>query len=45
MQTQQLGVRCLLAGWGYNGEREHLLARENDIEVVALDNLEAHLFD
>lgn len=44
MQTQRLGVRCLLAQWGYNGEREHELARANGIEVVALDEFDAKLF-
>lgn len=45
MQTQQLGVRCLLAEWGYNGEREHVVARGSNIEVVALSDLESCLFD
>jgi phosphoglycolate phosphatase-like HAD superfamily hydrolase len=44
METQQLGVRCLLAQWGYNGEREHVVARENGIGVISLDALEPYLF-
>jgi len=38
-----LGVRCLLAGWGYNGPREHVLAAERGYPVCSLDDLETHL--
>jgi phosphoglycolate phosphatase-like HAD superfamily hydrolase len=40
-----LGVRCVLAGWGYNGEREHHLARERGYVVCALDSAEDVLFE
>ncbi|MCG8589406.1 MAG: HAD family hydrolase [Proteobacteria bacterium] len=38
-----LGVRCALAGWGYNGEREHRLARAQGFRVLELDALDAGL--
>jgi phosphoglycolate phosphatase-like HAD superfamily hydrolase len=38
-----LGVRCVLAGWGYNGERERALARERGYPVAELTDLEARL--
>jgi phosphoglycolate phosphatase-like HAD superfamily hydrolase len=34
-----LGVRCVLAGWGYNGPREEQLARSRGYPVAALDAL------
>jgi phosphoglycolate phosphatase-like HAD superfamily hydrolase len=40
----KLGVRCGLAGWGYNGEREAKLARERGHLVCGLDDVEAQLF-
>jgi phosphoglycolate phosphatase-like HAD superfamily hydrolase len=40
-----LGVRCVLAAWGYNGERERSRARQCGFEVCALDEVEATLFD
>ena len=40
-----LGVRCALAAWGYNGPREHALARERGYAVCTLDDVEAQLFD
>lgn len=39
-----LGVRCVLAAWGYNGPREHRRARELGFAVVHLDEVEARLF-
>lgn len=39
-----LGVRCGLAGWGYNGEREARLARSAGWPVLSLDELEARVF-
>jgi phosphoglycolate phosphatase-like HAD superfamily hydrolase len=39
-----LGVECALAGWGYNGPREHALARERGHRVLELDDFEAQLF-
>jgi phosphoglycolate phosphatase-like HAD superfamily hydrolase len=39
-----LGVRCGLAGWGYNGPREERQARERGYQVLALDGLEQQLF-
>jgi len=40
-----LGVRCVLAAWGYNGPREHALAEERGYLVCTLDDVEARLFD
>lgn len=37
----QLGVRCVLAGWGFNTEREHRRARQLGFEVCALNEAEA----
>jgi phosphoglycolate phosphatase-like HAD superfamily hydrolase len=39
-----LGVRCALAAWGYNGPREHRLARARGYLVCTLDDAEAQLF-
>jgi len=39
-----LGVRCVLAAWGYNGDRERGLARERGFVVCELDNVEDRLF-
>jgi phosphoglycolate phosphatase-like HAD superfamily hydrolase len=39
-----LGVRCALAAWGYNGEREHVEARAAGIPVCTLDAAEPLLF-
>ena len=39
-----LGVRCALAAWGYNGDREITLARERGYLVCALDDVEPLLF-
>ena len=38
-----LGVRCVLAGWGYNGPREHALARERGYAVCDLGDFEARI--
>ena len=35
-----LGVRCFLAGWGYNGPREHRLARERGYGICSLGDFE-----
>jgi phosphoglycolate phosphatase-like HAD superfamily hydrolase len=39
-----LGVRCVLAAWGYNGPREHAAARESGFLVCNLDDVEGTLF-
>jgi len=39
-----LGVRCGLAAWGYNGEREVALARARGYLVLGLEDAEAQLF-
>jgi phosphoglycolate phosphatase-like HAD superfamily hydrolase len=39
-----LGVRCALAGWGYNGSREHVRAREQGFLVCELADVEHLLF-
>ncbi len=41
----ELGVRCALAAWGYNGSREHALARERGHLVCRLGDVDAQLFD
>lgn len=40
-----LGVRCALAAWGYNGPREHALARSRGYRVCTLDDVEAQVFE
>lgn len=39
-----LGVRCALAGWGYNGLREHELASDRGYLVCRLEAVEQQLF-
>jgi phosphoglycolate phosphatase-like HAD superfamily hydrolase len=39
-----LGVRCVLAAWGYNGPREHALARAHGHLVCGLDDFEGAVF-
>jgi phosphoglycolate phosphatase-like HAD superfamily hydrolase len=39
-----LGVRCALAAWGYNGERERTAARRAGFLVCGLDDAETQLF-
>jgi phosphoglycolate phosphatase-like HAD superfamily hydrolase len=39
-----LGVRCGLAAWGYNGEREVALARARGHLVLGLEDAEAQIF-
>ncbi len=39
-----LGVRCALAAWGYNGEREHREARAAGFPVCTLEEAERMLF-
>ena len=45
VRARELGVRCFLAAWGYNGPREHALAKENGIGVCDFHQLEARVFD
>ncbi|NIU75284.1 MAG: hypothetical protein GWN71_17390, partial [Gammaproteobacteria bacterium] len=40
----KLGVRCALAAWGYNGEREQRRARERGLLVCTLADVEEQLF-
>ena len=40
----RLGVRCALAAWGYNGERELRQARARGYLVCTLDDLERQVF-
>ncbi len=42
--VEDLGVRGVLAGWGYNAEREHRLARDAGFEVCGEDDAEPVLF-
>lgn len=39
-----LGVRCALAAWGYNSEREHHLALQRGYLVCTLEDVEKKLF-
>jgi phosphoglycolate phosphatase-like HAD superfamily hydrolase len=39
-----LGARCVLAGWGYNGPREHALAARRGYPVCSLSDFEARIF-
>ncbi len=39
-----LGVRCVLATWGYNGPREHAAARQRGFLVCDLEDVEGKLF-
>jgi phosphoglycolate phosphatase-like HAD superfamily hydrolase len=39
-----MGVSCVLAAWGYNGEREHRLARTSGHRVCTLSDFEEQLF-
>jgi phosphoglycolate phosphatase-like HAD superfamily hydrolase len=43
-RVARLGVRCALAAWGYNGEREVELARQRGFRVCTLENAEEQLF-
>jgi phosphoglycolate phosphatase-like HAD superfamily hydrolase len=43
-RVARLGVRCALAAWGYNGEREVELARQRGYRVCTLENAEEQLF-
>lgn len=42
--VSHLGVRCALAAWGYNGQREEALARERGYLVCGLSDVETQLF-
>ena len=42
--VSQLGVRCALAAWGYNGPRERALAHAHGHLVCALNEAETMLF-
>ncbi|MCZ6783413.1 MAG: hypothetical protein O7G30_08900 [Proteobacteria bacterium] len=44
-EVADLGVRCALAAWGYNGEREQRTARERGFLVCDLAHVEKQLFD
>jgi phosphoglycolate phosphatase-like HAD superfamily hydrolase len=39
--VSRLGVRCALAAWGYNGPREHALARAHGHLVCRLEDVDA----
>jgi len=40
----RLGVRCALACWGFNGEREARIARDAGHLVCTLENVESQIF-
>ena len=44
VKVSHLGVRPVLAGWGFNTHREHSLAREQGIEVAGLGSVDTVLF-
>ena len=39
-----VGARCVLAAWGYNGERERRIARQEGFLVCPLEEFEARVF-
>lgn len=43
--VESLGVRCVLAAWGYNGQTEQELAVARGFRVCQLDEVEEVLFD
>lgn len=40
-----LGVRCVLAAWGYNGQREQVLAQQAGYRVCPVDQIPECLFE
>ena len=44
ISVAESGARCLLAGWGYNGERELEVARKAGFAIVTIEELDARLF-
>jgi len=44
ISVESLGVRCVLAAWGYNGDREREIAKTRDFLVCGFDDV-AGLFD
>ena len=44
-RVANLGVRCALASWGYNAEREANQARDRGHLVCTLEDVETQLFD
>ena len=44
VDVAEIGTRCLLAGWGYNGEREFAVARAAGFPVLTLEALDQTLF-
>jgi phosphoglycolate phosphatase-like HAD superfamily hydrolase len=43
-QVAELGARCVLAAWGYNGERERRGAEARGFLVCTLEDFEARVF-
>jgi phosphoglycolate phosphatase-like HAD superfamily hydrolase len=44
ISVEKLGVRCVLAAWGYNGDREREIAKTRDFRVCGLEDV-AELFE
>jgi phosphoglycolate phosphatase-like HAD superfamily hydrolase len=44
LQVAELGVRPVLAGWGFNTDRERQLSRDSGIEIAELSTLDEILF-
>ena len=38
IKMKSLGIKCYLAGWGYNDEKQKARARDAGIPVLALDD-------
>jgi phosphoglycolate phosphatase-like HAD superfamily hydrolase len=43
-EVARIGARCVLAGWGYNGERERRIAAAHGFPVCDLADFEARVF-
>ena len=41
LDCSPLGVRCFLAGWGYNGEEEQSVAETHGFPVLSVNSLRA----
>ena len=44
VDVAETGARCVLAGWGYNSQREHDVAVRAGIEIASLETLDGLLF-
>jgi phosphoglycolate phosphatase-like HAD superfamily hydrolase len=44
ISVEKLGVRCVLAAWGYNSDRERQIAKQRGFDVCDFEDVE-RLFD